>query len=243
MTDPRALLAAQARIDDLNREMDLLLYAVSHDLRAPLRSIDGFSGALQEDYGPDMDETARDYLNRIRSASKRMEAYLDGLLLTSRETRGEILAEEVDLTAMVRGLAEEFGRSAPDRTAQWIVAEGCRARTDRRLLRTALRKLVDNAWKFTRKTPAPRIEFGRRTEEGQTVFFLRDNGVGLDLAYAKDKLFGMFQRLNDDSDFEGAGVGLATARRIIARLGGGLQGAGEPGSWAEFSFFLPDLGQ
>ncbi len=230
----------QTRIGELNREMDSLLYALSHDLRAPLRAIDGFSAALAEDFGPSLDQEAQDYIRRVRGAAKKLEGYLDALLAMSRESRGEFTPEETDLSALVREISERLTRDAPDREVEWVVAPGCLAVTGQTLVRTALFKLVENAWKFTVKTPGARIEFGCEARPGETAFFVRDNGVGLDMDYARPRLFAMFQRLNDDPDFPGLGVGLATARRIAGRLGGRLEASGAPGQGACFEIILPD---
>jgi signal transduction histidine kinase len=233
----------QTRIGELNREMDSLLYALSHDLRAPLRAIDGFSAALAEDFGPSLDQEAQDYIRRVRGAARKLEGYLDALLTLSRESRGEFTPEKTDLSALVREMADRLARDEPHRQVEWAVVQGCMAVTGQALVRTALSKLVDNAWKFTAKTPGARIEFGCEARPGETLFFVADNGVGLDMDYARPRLFGLFQRLNDDPDFPGLGVGLATARRIAGRLGGRLEASGTPGQGARFGIVLPDIGQ
>ncbi len=242
----QTLTPTASQMDDLNQEMDSLLYALSHDLRAPLRAIDGFSAALAEDYEQSLAPEAKDYLARIRAAAKRLETYLDALLRASRESRGEIQLEEVDLSALVQTLASaktsDLAPEAPQREVLWVIAPGLTAWTDLALMRTALAKLVDNAWKFTAKTAQARIEFGCRLENSHKVFFLSDNGPGLNMSYAKPRLFGMFQRLHDDPDLPGLGTGLATARRIVNRLGGRIRGFGQPGQGACFEIVLPEAG-
>jgi len=233
----RRVIERTARLEALNRELEAFSYSVSHDLRAPLRSIDGFSQSLLEDYAGRLDDTGRDYLCRVRAASQRMAQLIDDLLNLSRITRAEIYREEVDLSALARSIVAELQKSQPERPVEFTIAPGLAAEGDARLLRIALENLLNNAWKFTSKHPAARIEFGAMEQEGQTVYFIRDDGAGFDMAYA-DKLFGAFQRLHTASEFPGTGIGLATVQRIIHRHGGCVWARGEVERGATFYFTL-----
>jgi len=212
------------QLQAVNKELEAFAYSVSHDLRAPLRSIDGFSQILFEDFGDTLDDEGKDHLQRVRAASQRMGELIDDLLSLSRVTRGEMCREEVDLSALVQAICEELQCGSDDRRAELIIAPGLVARGDARLLRAALENLVSNAWKFSSKRELATIEFGQTENNGHSAYFIRDNGVGFDMKYA-GKLFGAFQRLHSPSDFEGTGVGLATVQRIIHRHGGEI--------WAE----------
>jgi light-regulated signal transduction histidine kinase (bacteriophytochrome) len=219
----------QRMLDDLNKEMDQMLYAISHDLRAPLRAIDGFSQAVVEDYGDTLDETARDYLDRVRKGGQKVNAYIDGLLHMSREVRGEMQPEVLDLSAMVEKINATLAANYDGHDPQRITAKGISVLMDRRLGRTLLTKLLDNAWKFTVGTQASRIEFGTMEHKGKPTCFIRDNGAGFDMNHAHDRLFGAFQRMHPDEEFEGLGMGLATARRIINLHSGEIWAESEPG--------------
>ncbi len=212
------------QLQAVNRELEAFAYSVSHDLRAPLRSIDGFSQILFEDFADKLDDEGKDHLQRVRAASQRMGELIDDLLSLSRVTRGEMSREEVDLSALVQTICDELQCGQPDRRAEFTIAPGLVARGDARLLRAALENLVGNAWKFSSKRELTTIEFGKVESNGQSACFIRDNGVGFDMKYA-GKLFGAFQRLHSPSDFEGTGIGLATVQRIIHRHGGEI--------WAE----------
>ena len=225
-------------LDAVNKELEAFSYSVSHDLRAPLRSIDGFSRILLEEYAEQLDETAQDYLRRIRAATQRMGELIDDLLDLSRVTRREMRHEDVDLsalaTAVVGRAAPGPARRAPSRSRS---RPGLRGRGDSHLLRVLLENLLGNAWKFTsRQTPA-RIEFGAHREGDRLVYYVRDNGVGFDMAYA-DKLFGAFQRLHAATEFPGTGIGLATVERILHRHGGRVWAHSEVGQGATFFFTL-----
>ncbi len=220
-----------------NRELEAFSYSVSHDLRAPLRAIDGFSIALAEDCSGRLDETGKDYLRRIRSGCARMGALIDDLLKLSRLTRGELRRETVDLTGVAASLANELRESAPGRNVKFVIAPGIRVDGDPTLLRAAMENLIGNAWKFTRTRESARIEFGRVLRDGRPVFFVKDDGVGFDMQYAA-KLFGAFQRLHSAAEFEGSGIGLATVKRIVHRHGGLVWAEGEPGKGATFYFTL-----
>jgi signal transduction histidine kinase len=220
-----------------NTELDAFAYSVSHDLRAPLRSIDGFSQVLLEDYEGQLDEAGRDSLRRVRAASQRMGTLIDDLLKLARVTRAEIRTERVDLSAMAQDIVSELQRAAPDRHVDWVIAPALEARGDSRLLRVALENLLRNSWKYSAKQPHAQVEFTSVTGNGDRVFLVRDNGAGFDMQYA-DKLFGVFQRLHSAAEFEGTGVGLATVRRIIGRHGGRIWAEGAVDRGATFYFTL-----
>ena len=233
------------QLEATNKELEAFSYSVSHDLRAPLRSIDGFSLALLEDHIDRLDETGKDYFRRIRSATQRMSELIDGLLILSRLTRAEIKRETVDLSGMTKHLSVELQNRQPDRPVEFVIAEGATAQGDAVMLRVALQNLLGNAWKFTRKHPTARIEFGvmegdgqEVTDKRQTIFYVRDDGAGFDMVYS-DKLFGAFQRLHANVDFPGIGIGLSTVRRIIHRHGGRIWAEGEVEKGATFFFTLP----
>ena len=226
-----------AQLLAVNRELEAFSYSVSHDLRAPLRALDGFSHALLEDYSADLPQEARYFLERIRAGTQRMGHLIDDLLKLSRVTRDEMTRELVDLSAIARAILRELEEADPQRAVEIVVADGLAARGDARLLRAALHNLLANAWKFTGKQPDARIEFGKTTHRAHPAFFVRDNGVGFDMAYA-DKLFGAFQRLHTQTEFEGTGIGLATVQRVIRRHGGDVWAESAPGHGATFYFSL-----
>jgi light-regulated signal transduction histidine kinase (bacteriophytochrome) len=228
-----------ARAEAAAKELEGFCYSVSHDLRAPLRSIDGFTHALLESSGESLDPTAREYLQRVRGASQRMGRLIEDLLHLSRVGRKEMRVEEVDLSELAGSVAAQLHKSEPDREVEFVIAPGLHARGDERLLRIALENLFNNAWKFTSKIPKARIEFGRGEKDGQTGFYLRDNGAGFDAAYS-EKLFTPFQRLHSANEFPGTGVGLAVVQRIISRHGGRVWAEGAPDQGAAFWFALPD---
>jgi signal transduction histidine kinase len=228
-----------AQLEMTNKELEAFAYSVSHDLRAPLRSIDGFSQMLLEDYGPLLAEDGQDYLHRIRSASQRMGQLINDLLKLSRLTRGELRREPVALSPMAEEIAAELQQSDPNRRAKFIINPGVTATGDARLLRVVLENLLSNAWKFTGKKTRPQIEFSYLWENESHTFYVRDNGAGFDMAYA-DKLFKPFQRLHRDTEFEGTGVGLATVQRIIHRHGGRVWAEGTVDKGATFYFVLQE---
>jgi PAS domain S-box-containing protein len=232
-----ALRQRARELQRLNQELESFSYSVSHDLRAPLRSMDGFSQALLEDYTHVLDAEGQDYLHRIRAASQRMGHLIDDLLHLSRVTRSDVHMQSVDLSAIVHTIAADMQQRDSARPVVWDIAEGVIAEGDPWLLRTALEDLLDNAWKFTVYEPSPQITFGIAYQEGQAVYFVRDNGAGFDMAYAA-RLFGAFQRLHTTTEFPGSGIGLATVQRIIHRHGGYVWAEGAVGSGATFSFTL-----
>jgi|GEM_PF-1924416 len=228
-----------SQLEAANNELEAFSYAVSHDLRAPLRSIDGFSQALLEDYGEILDEAGRSYLNKVRVAAQRMALLIDELLDLSRLTRSEMVFEPVDLTAVARSVSEELAKIYPDRRQAFVLAQGATTFGDYPLLTILLTNLIGNAWKFSGKREDALVEFGFEQGAEETTFFIRDNGVGFDMAYA-DHLFGAFQRLHSVQEFDGTGIGLATAQRIVHRHGGRIWAEGQVGQGATFYFALPN---
>jgi len=231
------VLERTAQLEAVNKEMEAFSYSVSHDLRAPLRAIDGFSQALLEDYADKLDEDGQDYLQRVRKATQRMGRLIDDMLGLSRITRSEMHWESVNLSAIVDAIAAELQQTEPQRSAEFVITPGVSVEGDPPLLRMALENLIGNAWKFTQKQPQARIEFGQIQEQDKLICFIRDNGVGFDMSYA-DKLFGPFQRLHTRHEFEGSGVGLATVQRVITRHGGRIWAESAPGQGATFYFIL-----
>ena len=219
-----------------NQELEAFCYSVSHDLRAPLRGINGFSQALQDDYADRLDETGTKYLDRIRAACQRMGQLIDDLLKLSRLSRSEMRWCQVDLSGMALEVADELRESAPERAVQFHIADGVTSVGDHALLRVAIENLMGNAFKFTAKGAGAVIEFGAR-QGGRGVYFVRDNGAGFDPAYA-DKLFQPFQRLHAVTEFPGTGIGLATVARVIGRHGGRVWAEAAPGEGATFYFTL-----
>jgi len=226
-----------AELTAVNRELEAFSYSVSHDLRAPLRAIDGFSQALLEDYTNSLDPTAKEYLERTRRAARRMEALIDDLLGLSQLTRQELAVGDVDLSALAREVVSKLAREQPAHSPEVVIAPGLRVRGDRGLLHIALENLIGNAWKYTGRRAGPRIELGAREVAGEVVFFVRDNGVGFREEEA-GRLFEPFQRLHSDREFEGTGIGLATVARIVGRHGGRVWAEARPGEGATFHFTL-----
>jgi len=226
-----------SQLEIVNKELEAFSYSVSHDLRAPLRSIDGFSQALVEDYPDKLDEQGKDYLQRIRSNTQRMGELIDDLLKLSRVTRSEMKLETVNLSALAQSIAAEAQKTQPERRVEFVITPGLNASGDANLLRLVLENLLGNAWKFTGKHSLARIEFGSTQVDGKQVFFVRDNGAGFDMTYA-DKLFVPFQRLHSASEFTGIGIGLATVQRIVHRHGGRVWAEGEMEKGATFYFTL-----
>jgi signal transduction histidine kinase len=220
-----------------NKELESFSYSVSHDLRAPLRSIDGFSLALEEDYGDRLDDQAKNYIQRVRGATQRMGMLIDDLLNLSRVTRAEIRKERVDLSGMAKSVACELARADGDRHVDWVIDDGIEAFGDSRLLRIVLDNLLGNAWKYTSKHDHARIQFSQQRHNGCSAFFVKDDGAGFDPAYTQ-RLFGAFQRLHGMTEFSGTGVGLATVQRIIHRHGGEVWAEGAVEKGATFYFTI-----
>lgn len=226
-----------AQLEATNRELEAFSYSISHDLVAPLRSIDGFSQILLEDYAEVLDHEGKDYLSRVRASSQHLGQLIDALLKLSRMTRREIRRESVDLSLTAENIVQVLRISQPDRQAEFVIADGLSVDGDAWLLRIALENLLGNAWKFTGKSLPARIEFGAVEHEGTLAYFVRDNGAGFDMTYA-DKLFGAFQRLHTIEEFPGTGIGLATVQRIVHRHGGQAWAEGRVGQGATFYFTL-----
>jgi PAS domain S-box-containing protein len=227
-----------AELGAANRELESFAYSVSHDLRAPLRAIDGFTQALVEDYGGVLDEHGLDYCTRVRKAAGRMGELIDDLLVLSRITRAEMRIEDVDLSTMAGDILALLHEREPQRHVHVHVQAGLRVRGDLGLLRIMMENLLDNAWKYTRKTDEADIEVGARWDGSKQVFFVRDNGAGFDMAMAS-KLFAPFQRLHSAQDYAGTGIGLATVARVVARHGGRVSAAAQVGKGATFELVLP----
>ena len=221
----------------INRELEAFSYSVSHDLRAPLLAFDGLSKSLLEEYGDRLDKRAKDNLKRMRGASQRMTSVFNGLQDLFRLTSGEVHREQIDMTAMSREIVKEIKAGAPDPDVKFEIAHGMTASGDRRLVRILLSTLLNNACKFTSVKPSPRVEVGTEMVDGESRIYVRDNGVGFDMIYAH-RLFGAFQRLHSQGDFPGAGIGLATARRIVNRHGGRIWAEGAVGEGATFYFVI-----
>ena len=228
-----------AELKAANLELDSFAYAVAHDLRAPLRALNGFSRALMEDLGEQLPGDARADLDQINLASLRMGELIDGLLVLSRSTRAELRHDTIDLSAMANDILAELAQADPQRKIACEVEPGLMARGDARMIDTVLRNLLDNAWKYTLRTPQPSIRV--YAEPGNHFFCVADNGAGFDMAHA-GKLFQPFQRLHRQEEFPGTGVGLATVFRIVQRHGGVMRAEGVPGKGATFCFSLPPAG-
>jgi light-regulated signal transduction histidine kinase (bacteriophytochrome) len=227
-----------AELEAANKELEAFSYSVSHDLRAPLRHINGFSMALLEDYGDGLDDTGKGYLQEVRNASREMAQLIDDVLQLARVARSEMKREKVDLSELAEDIFTELRKREPGRVVKVSVETGLFGYGDRRLLKIVLTNLLGNAWKFTEKKEDARIVFGFNPDEKDGGFFVQDNGAGFDMAYA-DKLYGAFQRLHSVEEFEGTGIGLATVQRIINRHGGRVWAEGAVDKGATFHFMLP----
>lgn len=225
------------KLTTLNKELESFSYSVSHDLSAPLSRIIGFCDILLNDYTDKLDEQGKNYLHRVITASQHMVKLIRNMLDLARATRSEMHKETVNLSALVKLIAKELGERQPERQVEFVIAEELTVSGDLGLLRIMLENLLGNAWKFTKRHQNAKIEFGVTQRNGKSVYFLRDNGVGFKMDFA-DKLFNAFQRLHPSSDFEGTGIGLATARRIIHRHGGQIWAKGKEDKGATFYFTL-----
>lgn len=232
--DRRALTA---ELERKNNELEALSYSVSHDLRAPLRAIDGFSRALIEDCADKLDGNGLSYLNRVRGAAQRMAELIDDMLQLSKVTRAELSRQKLDLSSLAREIMDDMQRQDPDRHVALRIEDGLVAEADARLMRIVLENLLGNAWKFTQETGAATIELGMTTD-GEPAYFVRDNGAGFDMTHV-DKLFRPFQRLHTEEQYPGNGIGLAATQRVIDRHGGRVWARGEVGAGAVFYFTLP----
>jgi len=229
-----------AQLEASNRELEAFAYSVSHDLRAPLRAIDGFSQAILEDYGDQFDEDCRDFFHRIRRNIARMGTLIDDLLRLSRVSRSPVNYHPVNLSEMVSEIAEDLAASEPDRDVEFVVAPDVTAAADPTLMGIVLNNLLQNSWKFTRHTSRARIEFGWRLMSDEPTYFVADNGAGFDMKYV-GILFGVFQRLHDSNEFPGTGIGLAIVQRAIHRHGGKVWAEGAIGKGATFYFTFPGI--
>lgn len=229
------------QLEALNKELEAFSHSVSHDLRAPLRSVRGFSEVLLERYADKLDAAGRNFLRRARDSCEAMDNLITDLLRFSRVSQGELKRQEVDLSKLAESVAKDLRHEQPERKVHLSIAPGLKAQGDERLLRIVLDNLLRNAWKFTSKRPDSSVEFGA-VSDPQQAFFVRDNGAGFDMEYA-DKMFGVFQRLHSSRDFPGTGVGLATVQRVINRHGGRIWALGSPDAGATFYFTLPESAQ
>jgi light-regulated signal transduction histidine kinase (bacteriophytochrome) len=227
-----------AQLEGANSELEAFAYSVSHDLRAPLRAMGGFSEALIEDYGDKLEAEARDYLDEIVIGSRHMGQLIDGLLTLSRSTRGELRHDRVDLSALAERIGNELKKSELQRRVEWQIEPGLSTGGDGRMIEVIMRNLLDNAWKYTTGKTSSLIRVYDEYEEGTRFFCVADNGAGFDMAHA-EKLFQPFQRLHRQDEFPGIGIGLATAQRIVHRHGGTIQATGAPRQGATFRFSLP----
>jgi PAS domain S-box-containing protein len=234
--DEFTLRASKEATEAAHRELEAFSYSVAHDLRAPLRSIDGFSQALLEDYGDKLDDDGKGHLTRVRNAAQRMAELIDDLLALARVSRAEVARSSLDVSTLAREVGEQ-AKSLRNPNAELVVADGLTTNADPRLLRVLFENLLANAFKFSAKRADARIEIGQRVENGVPVLFVKDNGAGFDLGAAK-KLFTAFQRYHRPNEYEGTGIGLATAERIVSRHGGRIWAESAPGSGATFSFIL-----
>jgi hypothetical protein len=227
------------QLEAANKEMEAFSYSVSHDLRSPLRSIDGFSRVLVEDYHDKLDEDGKHYLSRIQMGAQRMGRLIDDLLKLSKTSRSELTISECDLSALCSRVVGDLASNNPERRVKVFIQPGLLVQADHHLMQVVLENLLGNAWKYTSKCKAPSINVGEVASlDGERTFFIRDNGAGFDMAFAH-KLFNAFQRLHATSEFEGTGIGLAISRRIILRHGGRIWAEAEPGEGATFFFALP----
>jgi signal transduction histidine kinase len=229
--------ARTAELAMANKELESFSYSVSHDLRTPLRSLDGFSQILLENYGPQLDEQGKNHLNRIRAASQRMAQLIDDMIKLARITRDRMEITKIDLSRMATSIFYEIQQNYPGRKIEMVIEPGLEVRADEVLMEVALRNLLENACKFTQKIPVAKIEFGSEVVDETRAYFVRDNGVGFNMAYVA-KLFKPFQRLHTDEEFEGTGIGLAIVQRVISRHGGRVWALGEEDKGARFYFTL-----
>ena len=221
----------------INRELEAFSYSVSHDLRGPLIAFDGMSDKFLEEYGPKLDKSAVDNLERMRDAGRRITSVFDGLQMLFRLTSGEIKREEVDVSAIAAACIEELQTENPQQKVDAVITPGVTVNGDKRLMRILVSNLVNNAWKFASKAASARITVGSETVDGESRVFIKDNGVGFDMIDSH-RLFAAFQRLHSQSEFPGAGIGLATARRIVNRHGGRIWAEGAVGEGATFYFVI-----
>ena len=227
-----------SELEAANSEMEAFTYSVSHDLRAPLRTIGGFSNILQEEYGDQLDDQASHYLSRVRTGTEKMEHLINDLLKLSRSTRGDLHRNDIDMSALMDEIIAEYRQDNPKRDISVHISPNIKAYADKRFVRVVLENLISNAWKYTSQCDDPKIFFGMTDKEGQKAYYIQDNGAGFDMAYS-EKLFAPFQRLHSAKEFDGTGVGLATVQRVIHRHGGEIWANAEVNEGATFYFTLP----
>lgn len=239
-TDNRESASTAARLRDTEHELDALLYAVSHDLRAPIRALEGFTGALREDYGDKLDETGRDYLRRLASASRKLDRMAEGLVKISRLNRHALTITHEDASATANDILLGLAEADPTRQVAGRVTPGLELNTDRKLMRTILDAILSNAWKFTRPIREPLIEVsGEHLQGGLLRIRIVDNGVGFDTRLAENRLFVAFQRFHAPDDFPGEGIGLALAHRGVMKLGGTITCSSAVGAGSTITLTLP----
>ncbi len=226
-----------AELEAANQELESFSYSVSHDLKAPLRTLDGFSEAVLSEYGDKLDETGKDYLERVKKASQNMSQMIEDLLKLSHVTRADMDICNVNLTDLAGSIVDELKSMQPDRQVEFIIVPDMKASGDRQLLKILLRNLMENSWKYTSQSSDARIELGFISQEDNIAYFVKDNGIGFDMKYA-EKLFQPFQRLHNNKDYPGTGIGLATAQRVIRKHGGRIWAESEIGQGATFYFTL-----
>ena len=226
-----------AELEETNEELQAFCYSVSHDLRQPLRAIDGFSKALKEDYKEAIDEEGQYYLERLRHGAQRMGQLIEDLLALSRTSISEFSPVEVCISELAERILDHLKAEEKERRASWIIQPNLSILADKGMVEILLENLLGNAWKFSSKESETRIEFGYLPNEGEGEFFIKDNGAGFDMKYA-DKLFGVFQRLHETEEFPGTAIGLATVHRIVQRHRGSIRAESSPGEGATFYFTL-----
>ena len=237
----RALAVAKERAETTSREYEAFSYSVAHDLRAPLRALDGFSQRLMERYTDVLDPAGQDFVRRIGESAQYMAQLIDSLLRLARLSNRELMYEPVDLSLLAAEAMDRLRTESPDRSLELVIEPGLTTDGDRGLLNIVFENLLGNSWKFSRNEPQARIEFGQAKVGNERAYFIRDNGAGFDMAYAA-KLFGVFQRLHNVREFEGTGIGLVTVQRIVGRHGGRVWAEGAPGHGATFHFTLDPKG-
>jgi light-regulated signal transduction histidine kinase (bacteriophytochrome) len=227
-----------SQLELANKELEAFSYSVSHDLRTPLRGIDGFSRILLEKANDKLDKLEQSYLSRIRNGAQQMSQLIDDILKLSRVIRSEMNIREVNLSSIANEIANDYQNSDAGRKVKFIIQKGIIVNADERLLRIAIENLIGNAWKFTSKHLSACIEFGKYRKGENIIYYVRDDGAGFDMEYSQ-KLFGAFQRLHSSQDYSGTGIGLATVQRIIHRHGGSIWAEGEEEKGATFYFSIP----
>lgn len=232
------VVSRTAQLTAANKELEAFAYSLSHDLRAPLRCIDGYSLTILEDYDSKLDSHGRHYLKRMRTASQHMAQLIDDMLRLSRVVRSELQKKSVNISEMASAIAEQIKSMSPERSVEFIIAPELIVNADQNMMRIVLENLLENSWKFTSRHATGRIELNRMDKDGETVYYVRDDGAGFEMEFAT-KLFSPFQRLHSDEDFEGTGIGLATVNRIISRHGGRVWASSEVEKGATFYFTLP----